>query len=161
MAQLDYNDQAVGFAGMLADSGPNDVGTGVSEEASAEIPFGVAVARGATADGVDLPSAADDIVRGIVVHSNSYVEGVDLGSTGLEPKTCFGVLRRGRIWVKVEEAVSPGDRAYVRYAGSGQKGAFRKSEVVGETLDVTAEGEFQTTAAIDGLAIVDVDFTNK
>ncbi len=160
MSQLTYEDnQAVGFAGQLYDLGENDMVTGVSEEASAEMPFGIVVVRATTDDGVKIPAAEADIPKGVVVHSHSYQVGVDLGDTGLKPKTEMSIMRRGRIWVTVQEAVIPGDRAYIRFAGTGQKGGWRKSEVVGETMDITLQAEFQTTAAADALAVVEVDFT--
>lgn len=149
-----------GFAGML-DGMENTVASAFSEEASAEVPFGVGVARGTADDGVLLPATSTAKVRGVVVHDHAHALGQELGDTGLKPKTQFGVLRRGRILVIVEEAVVPGDRGYVRYSGSGQKGAWRMSAVAGETLDCTSQAEFQTTqATIGGLAVLDVDFTN-
>lgn len=154
------NTMSAGYAGMLVGSN-HDIDSGFSEEASAEIPFGVGVARGTADDGVKLPGASTDSVRGVVSHSHAYDKTRELGDTGLKPKTQINVVRRGKIRVIVEEAVAPGDRAYVRYAGSGQKGAWRKTEVAGETLDCTAEASFITTTAINGVAILEVDFTNS
>lgn len=149
-----------GFAGMLHGT-DNRVASACSEEASAETPFGVAVARGTADDGVLLPALSTSKIRGVVVHDHAHAYTQELGSTGLKPKTQFGVLRRGSILVTVEEAVVPGDRGYVRFAGTGQKGAWRKSAVADETLDCTSQAEFQTTqATIGGLAVLEVNFTN-
>jgi hypothetical protein len=152
-----------GYAGML-DGSDHNFASGFSEEASAEIPFGVAVARGTADDGVKLPAASTAKIRGVVVHSHAYDKDQELGDTGIKPKCQISVGRRGRFLVTVEEAVIPGDRAFIRYAtgdGGSQKGAWRKSAVAGETIDVTAEAEFQTTASAAGLAVVEVDFTNS
>lgn len=45
-------------------------------------------------------------------------------------KSAVSVMKKGRIWVTVEEAVNDGDQAFVRFAsgaGGTQLGAFRKS----------------------------------
>lgn len=149
-----------GYAGML-DGADHHIASGIQAESSAEIPFGVCVVRGTGDDDVKLPAASTDKPRGVVVHSHNYDKDQELGSTGIKPKSQVGVLRRGRILVVVEEAVVPGDRGYVRYAGSGQKGAWRKSAVLDETLNLTREAEFQSTqATIGGLAVLEVDFSN-
>lgn len=152
--------QTAGYAGMLVGSN-HDIDSGIQAETSAEMPFGVCVVFGSTEQAVKLPSAITDNAKGIVAHSHAYDKDLELGSTGLKIKTQVNVLRRGQIMVTVEEAVAPGDRAYVRYAGSGQAGAFRKTAVVGETLDVTLECQFKTVTAANGVAIVDCDFTNS
>lgn len=152
---------SAGFAGQL-DGMDHDIATGIQAEASAEMPFGAGVVRASGGDdNVKLPSAVTDNVRGVISHSHVYDKDQQLGTVGVKPKNLVNVVRRGRIRVKVEEAVVPGDRAYLRYAGSGDKGAWRKSAVPGETIDCTAEAEFQTTAGVNGFAILDVDFTNS
>ncbi len=153
------------YAGMMRDDNyDNFTVPGISEEVALETPFGVAVARGTVDDGVKLPAAANAKIKGVVRHSHHYDKTSELGTIGLKPKTLMNVLRKGRIYVTVEENVAPGDRAHIRYAagaGGTQLGAFRKSSVVNETLDLTTCAEFQTTALAGGIAVVDVDFTNE
>ncbi len=164
MSQLTYVDQVAGFAGLIYDLGPNDVVTRVSEEASAEIPFGVAVALGTLDNQALVPAASTAKVQGVVTHAHIYAPTIDIGDTGLKPKVAFGMMRRGRLWVRPETAVVALDRAHVRHtagAGGTQKGAWRNSEVSGETLDVTAEAVFVTSAGAGELAVLEVDFTNS
>jgi hypothetical protein len=147
----------VAFAGMLADAAQARVDSKANGEASAEIPFGVAVAKGATDNVVKLPAANTDKFDGVVVHDHSYVPGTNgnLGTTGIKSKGSINLLREGEVWVTVEEAVAPGDRGFFRYAsgaGGTQKGAWRKSAVANETIDATAQTEFRSTAAANGLA---------
>jgi hypothetical protein len=147
----------VAFAGMLADAAQARVDSKANGEASAEIPFGVAVVKGATDNVVKLPSAGGDKFDGVVVHDHSYVPGTNgnLGTTGLKPKTSMNILREGEIWVVVEEAVAPGDRGHFRHTANGgntQKGAWRKSADGVNTIDATAQTEFRSTAAQGGLA---------
>lgn len=165
MSQLSYSDtMAVAFAGMLYDLTDNDIVSSVSQESSLEIPFGVGVCRGTVDSGVKLPAVSTAKMKGVAVHSHAYEPLDALGTVGVKPTFPINTLRRGRIWVIVEEAVVPGDRAFVRFAagsGGSQLGAWRKSEVLDETLDLTAECEFQSTADALGLAVLECNFTNS
>lgn len=131
MAQLQYQaTMAKAFAGMKADLTFDYVRSYAQAEASAEIPFGVAVMQGATDNSALLPtSATTSKFLGVVLHSHVY-DSTQLGDTGVKPKNVLSVLSRGTVYVQVEEAVVVGDRPFVRYAtgaGGSQKGAFRKS----------------------------------
>lgn len=165
MAQLTYTEeQDVAFAGLLYDIGFTDIVSGVSQEASASIPFGIVIVRGTIDDGVKLPTAEADIPRGVTVHSLAYEMDVTIDENGVRPKAMINVLRRGRIWVPVETDVVPGDKPHVRYAGTGQAGALRNSAVSGETMDITSQGEFVSTSVTVGsikLAVLDVNFVNS
>lgn len=161
MSQTSYSDTFVkAFEGMKVDLFNDDVESMVSEEASAEIPFGHMVVQGTADDQALLPSGASDVLVGVVLHSHAYAKDDDLGTTGLKPKTHLNVLRRGRVWVRVEEACSPGDTPHVRYAGAGDLGAFRVSAVGGETIDASAYGVFRTSAGANELALLELDMAN-
>jgi hypothetical protein len=150
---------AAGFPGMKADSGEDDCRTFAQAEASAELPFGVMVAQGGTADKAILPVDANSRFVGVVIHSHEYVPGTDMGTTGLKPKVAMAVMNKGRIWVKVEEAVAVNDRAYVRHtsgAGGTQKGAFRKSADTATAVAVPG-CRYLTAASANGMAILSVD----
>lgn len=173
---------AVAFAGMLADDAANDIITMVNEEASASIPFGVCVSikesSPASDKGVILPTASYVKVAGIVVHRHNYsrtftlpdgtVAG-ELDSTGLVPGTTMSLLRRGRIWVKVQQAVVPGDRPFIcktvgagnAYTALGQFGNADDTTGSGATLSLANLGQYLTTAAALGFAKLEIDFTNK
>jgi hypothetical protein len=156
---------AVAYRGMLAVGGPQaEVLTMVNNEASAEMAFGLAVAfEGSTDDnGALAPDATSDVIAGILVHSHDYSNSADglLGTTGVKPTGRLNVLRRGWIWVKVEEAVVPGDRMFIRAVATGgeEEGALRKSADSTDCIDSTGQGVFLTTAAANGLAVLAVDF---
>lgn len=181
--QSSYVDQyAAAYAGMIADGGQvRDIKTLMSAEASAQIPFGVAVAfkPSPTYDtDATMPANSTDLVAGILVHSHDYArqfvvtqpDGTtatvgDLGTTGVAPGAHLGVMRKGRIWVVVEDGCAVGDRLYVRYSshtGVGtQLGAIRATADSGYTIDLTKVGQFVTSCAAAGLAMLEVDFTNK
>lgn len=172
MAQTSYVEQPVAFEGMLADSSRTKHADSMvqAQSGTTEIPFGVVVALEAapSADGTPakatMPDNAADKLWGIVLHSHDYDTRTELGTTGLKPKTALSVLRKGRVYVKVENAVAAGDRGHVRYAsgaGGTQLGAIRNAAVTNETIDATGQIIFITSASAGGLAIAEVDFTNE
>jgi hypothetical protein len=160
---------------MLADDSENDIVTMVNAEASAEIPFGVAVSFKTSSPASDrdavLPSTSELKVRGIVVHSHDYARTVtladgsvagELGSTGLRPGAGLQVLVKGAVWVRVQQAVVPGayicKTANTVYTAKGQLGNADESS---NTIDATKVGLYETAAAAGGLARLRVDFTVK
>lgn len=171
--------QAVGVAGQLFDNAEVvDVVSGFSEEASAQIPFGVGLKQGAADQGVLNMAGSTDVVAGISVfgynHMPANAAGTigDLGTTGLLPKAGLQVLRKGRILALLDAGVASvavGDRAYVRYSANGGNtvlGAWSNATDAGHNTDMTKVGVFVSSmsTAADGtskLAVLEVDFTNK
>lgn len=156
------------FAGMLADSGDHDVIAMRNDEASASIAFGRAVKFGSTTDGTSakLPDSENAVIAGIVMHSHAYSNSPngDLDSTGLKVGATMNVLRKGRMWVTVEDAVIPGDRLWVRGVAGGDPeflGGLLPADDSTDTVDCTGQGQFLTAAAAGALAVLEVDFTNK
>ncbi len=154
--------------GQLADTGDNDICARYNEEASASIPFGRAVKFGTVDNGAKLPSAETDKIVGITLHSNEYSKGTDtsdLSSTGMRPGVVMNVLRKGRVWVVARSAVAPGDRLWVRAVSSDTGyetlGGLEDADDSTDMIDCTAQGVWLTTAAQGGLALLEVDFTNK
>lgn len=160
MAQLAYGTaMTVGFEGMKASSVEDDCMTAYNAEVSAEIPFGVAVAMGTTEDAAIKLVDANSKIKGVVVHSHNHSKGIDLGDTGLLPKASFAVMKKGEIWVKVEETVAVGDPVFVRHTASGgntRKGAFRKSADTATAIAM-ANSFYRTAASAGGLAKVFVN----
>jgi hypothetical protein len=154
------------FAGMRASNNPGDVIIPMrNNEASAEIAFGRAVKyEGSTDDdGALLPTAETSKIAGIVMHRHGYTVGSngELGTTGLKPGAIMEVMKKGELWVTVEDAVVPGDRLWVRAVAGGDPeflGGLLPADDSTDTVDCTAFGEFQTTAAAGGLARLRIDF---
>jgi hypothetical protein len=144
--------QSIGVAGQVADSGPHDIVSKFSEEASAEMAFGLGVVQGTGANGVLLPSGSGDKFAGVNVFGFNHMPGTngDLGTTGLKPKAGLQLMRKGRILVKLDKSVtvvSPGvDRPYLRYTADGttnpEVGAFGVASDSGKNLDITKNGVF-------------------
>lgn len=131
------------FAGMLADTKDHETDSYVNEEASAEMRFGIMVKEGvgtpkAYTRGALYLTAGTDVnkLAGIVRHSHSYNLDNELGTIGLKPKATLGVLKRGKIYVEVDEAVTPTSPVRVRCTtNAGAVGA------------ANGPGTFRTTAS--------------
>jgi hypothetical protein len=97
------------------------------------------------------------VVKGITMHRHTDPFG---GSAGLADKAAGSLLRDGRIYVAVEQAVVAGDPVFVRYAtgaGGSQRGAFRKDADTATALLVKGAKYLTTQATIGGIAAVEFD----
>lgn len=164
MPQTSYTqDQAIGFAGQLADLSFKRVVSALNKEGVA-IPFGVAVTKRTAAGEYELPDAAGDKIYGIVVHSHDVDQNGLTGVEGVAEGGTMNVLEEGVVLVKVEEAVDAHDDVYVRHtahtgeATLAQLGAFRKSADTVSTVDTAAivkGARYRTAAAAGGIAEVE------
>lgn len=156
MSQTAYNTEfAVAVAGMLNDNGVDDVLTFAAETT---LEAGRPVVRGTADTQCLLPSGAADEFLGVTVFQQP-VEDDDLAavltfSVG-EP---VGVLQKGRIWVRVEEAVVAGDPVFWRHTTSGPlvPGGWRNDADTATAVQV-AGARFLTDAAIDTLALLSLN----
>lgn len=157
---------AFALAGQLADSNrKNNCDAKTSAEASAEIPFGVAVVRHSSDEDnlVVKPhtsaAAAAPLFAGIVVHNHAYVRTIELGDTGLKPKVTMDVLQNGRIYVFPEDAVDPGDSVKFRVvvAGSEVAGAFRAAADSTDCVDISKFARWITSGSSTVPAILEID----
>ena len=171
--QSTYNESpAIAYAGMLADGGgDHHVAAMRNDESTAALGFGQAVIYADTSDPLSatLPTAESDVVAGIVVHSHAIAQSdlADATSTAIAgpgPDTIVNVLRKGRIWVTVEDNVVVGDRLWVRGVAAGDPeflGNCLPADDGTDTIDCTNQGVFRTAATAGNLAVLEVDFTNK
>lgn len=150
--------------GMKADASRDEnVRSYVSEESSAEIPFGVMVAQGSAVDGALKLAATSDKLIGVVVFDQAYAKDTELGDTGLKPKVTLGVMTRGRIWVPVEEAVTPASAVLVRAVASGNEvaGAFRDTADSSDCIDISAWARYLSSTSGAGLVLLEFDVNNR
>lgn len=163
------------YAGLLVGTN-HEIDAMRNSELSAEMPFGCAVAFNAAGGDQDalLPLAADSpVIAGILVQSHAYdrsytlangLTGGELGADGLKPGAMLNVLRRGRVWAVCVSGCSPSDRLYVQKTvngGTRPLGALDSASDSTNSIDCTAQGVWKTSAAAGGLAVLEVDFTNK
>lgn len=155
------------IAGQLADSGAHDIVAMVNREASASIPFGRVVMFGSTTDPTSMKvfAAETSIAAGILLHSYEYDPTYDLDSTGLKAGRPGQVLRKGRVIVLLEDAVTIGQRGYVRGtagAGGGELvGGILPADDGSDTADCTNQIVFLESGSAGDLVMVEVDFTNR
>lgn len=157
---------AIGFAGMLADSDPAIRTEGrVNREASAEIRFGVMVARDATYknDGCVLlhtsAAAVEQLLAGVVVFQQDLSKPDELGDTGIKPGVAVRLLRRGHILVLPEETVDVGDAVRVRAvaAGAEKAGAFRKSADGTDCINISKFARWVRGGTTSVPAVLEID----
>lgn len=162
----------VGVAGQLYQPGPEAlIDSGHNEEASNPIPFGVVVGRGTEVDGYIQTAGATDAAKacGIVVHSHAYARSTDgttatgdLIATGVLPDGKLNILRKGRIYVTVEQDVAAGDTTLrVRHTAGADGtiiGAIRKDAVANETLSLGRTCQVIVGASDGGVAVISCNF---
>jgi len=158
MAQLTYpTDLVIGIAGQAADTGAIDVISRASEEAVA-FPYGCAVVAGTDPDVQALLASGAADLLGVAMHSHAAENDIAAADSVLDGRM-FNVLRDGRIYVVVEEAVTPASTVFVRISAGGggsQLGAFRASADTATAL-ACAGARYLTSAGIAGVAVLEID----
>jgi hypothetical protein len=149
------------FAGMLGDSKPADI-LSRALGGSVNVGFGLMLEYGATptteaaplADGATL----GDLV-GVTVHRHTQDRASLTGTHGITPNSTMDLLRKGRVWVVVEEAVTPGDAVFVRHTAAGLevKGAFRNDADGGDAVDISTKARWESTTTGAGIALLDLN----
>ncbi len=145
-------------------------GTLVLSALDTTIPFGHAVALDAgrfdandpQALPIKLPNASTDVLLGIARHTHffesTYFPATPVATPAYPAGQPVNVARKGRFWVKVEEAVTAGDAAYVRYNTDGNgAGALRKSADGTKqkiTFTPTAVNDYTYEVSINGTSYV-------
>lgn len=156
-------DPAEAFEGMEADNSP--VKERLSGQATEIIPFGRFVSADDVQDSphtVVLPSTSGEITDGhglgVAVADVSHQEGPTLGVNQYAIGEAVPVLRRGRIHVIVEDAVTAvGTPAFVRFASgaTANLGAFR-TDADTATAVAFPGARFMTLAGIGELSILEL-----
>ena len=143
------------FQGLIADGGPIDIVTRTLELA-AGIPFGIALEPGTDPALEVAPTTLTGFVFvGVAAHSHTredLTQALDLGISDNEP---VNVVRKGRVWVPIEQAVTPyTSPVFIRHTVNGaldQLGAFRVDADTARADDLSAVAEYQDSITIAGL----------
>lgn len=151
---------SVALAGMVADGAgsPHDI---VSRANIVdEIPFGVAVADIAgDEDTIELPTSSGAKICGIAVRDLKVEEGQASIDNAYPANSKCAVMKKGRIWVIVEKAVTVDDSVFVRHTANGgntQLGAFRDDSDTNRALQIV-NARFITSTTGAGIAIVEIN----
>ena len=100
---------------------------------------------------------------GVTVHTHTNEQQYGTaGGTGYDLEDVMSVMRKGRIYVEVEDAVTAGAQAFVRFEATSPElhGAFRSDA---DTADAVAlpGAFFRTTTAAGGIAILEVNLPSQ
>lgn len=162
MSQTAYAvDPALAFRGMLGDPNDDSFAIPLANGAAAAVGFGIAVRRDATnpEDQFDVFNATGQDCVGVLVHTHAQ-ENPDLADPlGVDQLEVASVLRRGRIWVVVEEAVAVGDPVFFRHTAGGggsEIGAFR-NDADTATCDQLTQAAWLQGSAGAGVALLEVN----
>jgi hypothetical protein len=127
-----------------------------------DIAFGKFVCQSDQADNVArLPMQATDITGlaglGVVLHSHDAEED-DVSPVGVAFGKTMSILRKGRCYVQVEDAVSKGGKVYVRFTASGSYvvGSFRSDTDSGKAAQLP-NARYKTSATAGQLAEVELN----
>ena len=158
--QTSYSiNQAAAQGGGLYDMGPNDIVSAV--DPTEVVPYGVALCRGVADSECKLPSSSGDVAKiigvSVLSHTNEQALGTNISNYPMGKD--IPLLRKGRMWVKVEESVTAGSPVFVRFAsgaGGSQLGAFRTSADTASAAQVMG-AVFAGSAAAGGVAIVELN----
>lgn len=152
MTQLTYEDQVQGQAGDLGYLKSNNLILSYNVVTGDLIKPGLMVGKiSADENGARLPNSSSIQMLGVAMRDLSQENISD--STFTYPQySQLPVVRRGQVWVLVEEDVTPDDAVFVRF------------ESEPEVFTITWDGDFVTSNAINGsingVAITEVDFTS-
>lgn len=160
MPQTSIAPMQAGFAGMNGDSTNSEADSYVSEEVSAEIPFGVMVAQGTSVSGAKLFASNADKMIGVNQHNHYYHNPSEIGLVGIKPKATMAIKKRGKVWVTVDEAVTPASPVRVRATGA-TAGTFRTSAVAGQTVNMSSFARFLTSTTGAGVVLLEFDITMR
>lgn len=156
MSQLAYTQEPEkAFQGLLADSKEADILTRALDEA-AGIPFGVALEPGTDpATQVALPDATSFDLVGVAAHRHNrdtFTQALDIG---IDDEDVVNVVRKGRIWVPIEQAVTPhSSPVFIRHTVNGgldQLGAFRIDADTANADDLSAVADWLDSITLAGL----------
>lgn len=158
-------DMAVAFPGMVEEG---TIESRVNGEASAEMAFGIAVGQGTLDNEAILLAATSDKQIGITAFRQGYIDQTELGTSGLKPNVTVGVVRKGVVWVIVEEDVTPASAVLIRCVAGGAEiaGSFRDTADASDCATATPYCRFlgASVTAQDGVtkvARLAFDFTMR
>ena len=156
-AQTSYKfSTPMGVAGGIVDLAPYAIDTFTNEENTGVMGFGMGVVDGTTAGvHVKLPTATSQVFEGVTV--NNLTTELDLeGAIHVLNKAAIGVMRYGKVYVKLAEGVTPtyGAAAYLVCSGD-DKGCFTTSS--SSTMAVNARF---VSGAANGIAMLELQQGN-
>jgi len=146
------------FAGLIAESyQPKDIVSRINVAAAMKIGYLASLDSGNGDDAVKAPAASTDVTdtpSGFIAHTHA-LESSETGDPQFPVKSALNIMRKGRIWVPVEDAVTVGAGVYVRFQ-NGSEGLCRSDADAGNAA-LLPSAKFVTSTTGAGLAMVEIN----
>lgn len=117
-----------------------------------EIPYGRAVVHDAgtgTSDiAAKLPALITDVVKGFALYEHSH----EPTAIGILDDKVFSLLRKGQIWVEIEQDMTPNDPVFVRMVVAGATGTSPAAGKVRKDADSSKAVAIPASVLIGGVA---------
>jgi hypothetical protein len=162
MSQIAYADQPNAFEGMKADSGKDDVLSFLAEGAQL---IGKLMVRGTDPDRqAKAPASSAEVTDpnsslGVLVHSHDRESDAGVSGATVKDKEEMGIMHKGRVYVKVEEAITPASPVFVRFASGGggsELGSFRQDADTATAVELPGV-KYMSSAAAGEFAVLELD----
>jgi hypothetical protein len=159
MSQTAYSQRLTeALAGMLAT--PIEDCLIDSKINAADLPAGVFVTRDASDEACKVPTTSGEVTAsgiGFTVLNLAHEPPSDGSTVDIPATKGCGVIRRGRIWVLTETAMTYGQAVFVRFTANGGNTQLGKVRNDADTANAVAAPGWQclTTLAAGGLAIIE------
>lgn len=117
------------------------------------IAFGRMVAKvSGDANGCELPDGGSAVLLGVAIRKLHTTDN------DYQPENEVGVMRRGQIWVEVEQTVTPDSPVYVRHTDPGALGlgVFRADADTADAV-LVPEARYLVGASANGVALLDIN----
>lgn len=157
--QTTYSAQpARAFAGMLDAMLEGASTLSRFNEESASIPYGVMVAQGTAENQIANLSGTGDDFLGVTIHEHTEIDSAGEAAEIEADGGKASILRKGRIWVVVEEAIALTNDVYFRHTAAGAEvlGAFRTDADTADADQLT-NARWLTTTSGAGVALLEIN----
>lgn len=134
-------------AGQLVDAGRDKYSESFLNETVAGLGFGLAVVRGASAQGCKIPTAAGQVFIGVSLKTDAVMPS-NSGNVGYPYQRAVNVLRKGRVWVLTSGTVAEGENAYFNVVTGQFGGAGSQTETGTYLADGGNTGNFTCSAVV-------------
>ena len=146
-------------------SGDIAISTTTANVTGNPIPFGRGLAQGLTDSGAVLPSATGFAFQGISIARakgrprDNTVSPPVTGDAEYKEDDAVAVLRKGRIWVVPEDAVTPASDVYVRHTAgiAGETVGRFRTDADSAKADQVSNARWITSASADALAVLEIN----
>lgn len=160
MSQTSYEIQApVAFAGLIADAPGKDMYIeSKANEDAALAKFGLGYALGSNPETQFAAFSGAGVFAGVLAYRHQTEQRAQFGTggtggeTGLQQDEVGDLVRKGRVWVETNAAVTAGQAAFVVNA-IGDIGKFRNDATNAQAV----AGTFRTSTAGAGLAVLELN----